>query len=136
MTLRIFFLGLLAAAAFNNARAADPDIAAIAAKEPGAVVSPSGLVFQEGKSAGQTGPDRGVVLLNINEKDHRDSCGPSQAHGGGDIDVFFLPAFGGNAFGRTVPYIQLQGPAQAATVGLIALEIPHNGLILAGERFV
>ena len=60
MTLRILFIGLLAAAAFNNARAADPDIAAMAAKEPGAVVSPSGLVFRslrEGKGASPTAAD-------------------------------------------------------------------------------
>jgi len=60
MTLRILFLGLLAAAAFDNARAADPDIAAMAAKEPGAVVSPSGLVFRslrEGKGASPTAGD-------------------------------------------------------------------------------
>ena len=91
--------------------------------------------------------NRGVVLLNINEKDHGDRCCPrhrcrpgrgcpGQVHGRGHIDVFFLPALGGHAFGCPIPYIQLQSPAQATAVGLIALEISHNGLVLAGERFL
>ena len=35
-----------------------------------------------------------------------------------------------------IPYIQLQSPAQATAVGLIALEILHDCLILAGECFL
>jgi len=36
----------------------------------------------------------------------------------------------------SIPYIELQSPAQATAVGLIALEIPPDGLVLAGERFL
>jgi len=60
MNLRILTLGLLATAAFNNVRAADPDLAAIAAKEPGAVVSPTGLVYRslrDGNGASPTAAD-------------------------------------------------------------------------------
>jgi len=58
MTRRFLTLALMAAS--FNAIAADPDLAAVAAKEPGAVVTPSGLVYRslrEGKGANPTSAD-------------------------------------------------------------------------------
>lgn len=60
MTLRLLPVVALLAAASFNAAAADPDLAAIAAKEAGAVVAPSGLVYRslrEGKGPNPTASD-------------------------------------------------------------------------------